>query len=417
MPIEVIMPKVDMDMSSGKIVAWHVAPGDKVEKGTPLFDIETDKAAMEVEAPASGILHHPVTPGADIPIGEPVAWLYDEGEPVSRGDAPEREPIPMSLSTGEKSDVGEVAGVSPNKVLATPLARKLAGEAGISLQDLKGTGARGRVQADDVRAALELRSAPMPVPRLDDDTDRLSIDRAGGNNGTPIVLLHGFASDSRSWGPLEKELGGRPVIRIDLPCHGRSPTRRINNFAALTADIRTAFDQLKIEQKVHLVGHSLGGALAMALADTREQSIENLTLIAPAGLGPEIENMVLDGIGRASKAESLTPWLNKLVADEALITENYVQAAMMFRKDPTVRAAQQALAEILFPDGVQAFDLRATLRRLTVPTRMIWGKRDAIIPWRHALQAPGSIALHLFEDLGHLPQIEAPHEVGKILCG
>ena len=50
MPVEVIMPKVDMDMASGKVATWHVLSGEHVEKGTPLFDIETDKAAMEVEA-------------------------------------------------------------------------------------------------------------------------------------------------------------------------------------------------------------------------------------------------------------------------------------------------------------------------------------------------------------------------------
>ena len=69
MPTEVIMPKVDMDMDRGKVSVWHVAEGETVEKGAALFDIETDKAAMEVEAPASGKLHHVLAqPGADVPV-------------------------------------------------------------------------------------------------------------------------------------------------------------------------------------------------------------------------------------------------------------------------------------------------------------------------------------------------------------
>ncbi|MEP1696245.1 MAG: biotin/lipoyl-containing protein, partial [Paracoccaceae bacterium] len=71
MPIEVILPKVDMDMESGTISAWHVAEGDIVTKGDPLFDIETDKAAMEIESPASGVLHHIIaTEGNTVPIGQ-----------------------------------------------------------------------------------------------------------------------------------------------------------------------------------------------------------------------------------------------------------------------------------------------------------------------------------------------------------
>ncbi|RMF40730.1 MAG: hypothetical protein D6754_02620 [Alphaproteobacteria bacterium] len=82
MPIEIIMPKVDMDMDSGKLIAWHVGEGGKVEKGAPLFDIETDKAAMEIEAEADGHVHHRVAEGTVVPIGQPVAWLYAEGEAV-----------------------------------------------------------------------------------------------------------------------------------------------------------------------------------------------------------------------------------------------------------------------------------------------------------------------------------------------
>jgi pyruvate dehydrogenase E2 component (dihydrolipoamide acetyltransferase) len=421
MPTEVIMPKVDMDMSSGKIVTWHVAPGGKVEKGAPLFDIETDKAVMEVEAPATGILQHPVDPGADIPIGKTVAWLYAEGEAIG-GDAPQRTlglesaPIPAPAALGKPTTDRPVDKPAAQGIRATPLARQLAGEAGIDLRDLAGTGVRGRVQADDVRKALDVRSSPASIQPVADETGALSITRSGAGTGAPVVLLHGFASDSLSWTSLERELGERPIIRIDLPCHGKSPKRGIESFSVLVSEVRTAFDELRLE-RAHLVGHSLGGALAMALADTRARSMASLTLIAPAGLGPEIEGPVLDGICRASRPESLTPWLKTLFVDETLVTGNYAQTAMASRRDPTLRAAQQDLSEILFSDGVQTFDLRAALRRLDVATRIIWGKRDNIIPWRHALCAPGHVALHLFEGVGHLPQIETPEEVGKILRG
>ena len=83
MPTEVILPKVDMDMATGRISKWLVAEGTVVKQGDPIFEIETDKAAMEVEAPASGTLGNILAQeGADVPVGNPVAWIYAAGEAV-----------------------------------------------------------------------------------------------------------------------------------------------------------------------------------------------------------------------------------------------------------------------------------------------------------------------------------------------
>ena len=180
--------------------------------------------------------------------------------------------------------------------------------------------------------------------------------------------------------------------------------------------MRRALDGLDLDS-VHVVGHSLGGALALALADTRPRKIASLTLIAPAGLGPEINGTCLSGILRATRPASLAPWLKTLVHDDRIVTESYARLAMAARQDPSLRAAQESLADALFPDGVQVFDLRAALERVAVPARIIWGKADAIIPWRHALMAPGRVSLNLFEGVGHMPQIEAPDEIGLLLSG
>lgn len=423
MPIEVIMPKVDMDMAKGKIVTWHVSEGDTVTKGEPLFDIETDKAAMEVEAADSGILHHAVPEGTDVPIGQPVAWLYAEGEEVGErpaslapaepdapaaGDDPAHETdAPCPVAPRPEPDAGE-------RRRATPRARVLARDGGLAIDTIAGTGPRGRVQAGDVAALLDRGPAPVAIATFRPETGPLSVTRSKGGSGTPVVMIHGFASDATSWAPLEAHLKHRPVIRIDLPGHGKSPKLNVANFAALLKEVRRTFDGLNLDQ-AHLIGHSLGGALALGIADTRPRGIASLTLIAPAGLGPDIDGAALSGICRASRAESLAPWLRKLVADEDIITDSYVRLAMAGRSDPNLRAAQTAMADTLFPDGVQSIDLRAALDRLTPPARIIWGKRDAIIPWRHALRAPGRVALHLFDGIGHMPQIECAEEVGVLL--
>ena len=81
MPIEVILPKVDMDMETGTIEAWHVKEGDQVRQGDTIFEIGTNKAVMEVEAPATGAIRNiKAETGVPISVGTPVAWIYLDGE-------------------------------------------------------------------------------------------------------------------------------------------------------------------------------------------------------------------------------------------------------------------------------------------------------------------------------------------------
>ena len=89
MPTEVILPRVDMDMTEGMIAAWHVNEGDEVREGMLIFEIETSKATMEIDAPASGIIRQISAPvGKTVPVGTAVAWIYAAGEALcERGEA------------------------------------------------------------------------------------------------------------------------------------------------------------------------------------------------------------------------------------------------------------------------------------------------------------------------------------------
>ena len=81
MAVEIVMPRVDMDMTSGRMGRWHAAEGAHVEKGATLFEIETDKAAMEVDAPASGVLKFVAASEGDVlPVGACIGWIVAEGE-------------------------------------------------------------------------------------------------------------------------------------------------------------------------------------------------------------------------------------------------------------------------------------------------------------------------------------------------
>lgn len=424
-PIEVILPKVDMDMSHGTLSVWHVADGASVKQGAALFDIETDKAAMEVEAPATGRLYHVTAKAGDkVPVGATIAWIYPEGVAVGlppRADA--AGPAPVAVVEATAPTAKSSAPAAPLTIFAkraTPAARKAARDLGLTLSDVTGTGPLGRVQKADVTDQKSLRSVPVEaaisIPTSwTVGAGPLVISLRKGE-GKPLVLLHGFTADSQSWAPFEKAFGpDRTLIRIDLPGHGKSPKRQVRSFQDLSRMIVEAFDDAtRNAQDVHLVGHSLGAALALALADVRGRRIASLTLIAPAGLGPEIDAAALNGIARATRAESLAPWLRRLTATPDGISDDYARAAMRTREDASMRACQSDMAQALFPDGVQAFDLRAALQRIDLPTQIIWGRRDHILPPAHAIAAEGDFALHLLSGAGHIPQIECPDRVARI---
>ncbi|MBZ9885804.1 pyruvate dehydrogenase complex dihydrolipoamide acetyltransferase [Mesorhizobium sp. CA10] len=187
MPTEVILPKVDMDMATGQISRWFAEEGAHVKKGDVLFEIETDKAAMEIDAPASGTLRD-VTgkERVDIPVGEPVAWIYADDEVYESGTTPQNG-APLSPLVGEMSakptEGGAVPptsrsfappsalpGISPTRgeigqsqgERATPLARRLAREAGLKIAEIHGSGPRGRVVRADVEAAVAAKGAATP---------------------------------------------------------------------------------------------------------------------------------------------------------------------------------------------------------------------------------------------------------------
>jgi pyruvate dehydrogenase E2 component (dihydrolipoamide acetyltransferase) len=161
MAVEVILPRVDMDMVQAKISKWHVKDGDAVKAGAALFEIETDKAAMEIEAPASGIVRNiTVAEGNSAPVGSAVAYIYGEGEAIT---APPARPA-AAATVAIPADLTETPRAAAGGIRATPLARRLARQLGLELSDVAGSGPHGRIVADDVRMRAEARGGTTSLP-------------------------------------------------------------------------------------------------------------------------------------------------------------------------------------------------------------------------------------------------------------
>jgi pyruvate dehydrogenase E2 component (dihydrolipoamide acetyltransferase) len=151
MPAEVIMPALGMAQETGKVLRWLKAEGDKVAKGEPLLEIETDKVTVELESPADGMLAGvSAAEGDEVPVGRAIAFVLAAGESVPDDvePTPERTSAPASGNGGVAPVT--IGGGRPRRALASPKARRIAAKRGIDLDALAGSGPSGAIVAADV---------------------------------------------------------------------------------------------------------------------------------------------------------------------------------------------------------------------------------------------------------------------------
>ncbi|MBA3041058.1 MAG: 2-oxo acid dehydrogenase subunit E2 [Alphaproteobacteria bacterium] len=157
MSIEIVMPAISPSMVSGKLVRWHVPIGGKVRKGDLLAELETDKAAMDIEAPEDGVLEE-ILVGDDTPdvAVETVIGILGDGKPAQAPVAPAAPPVletPAVKTAARQDQVPSMLDEPPVRI--SPLARRLAREMDVRVEGLTGTGPKGRILAQDIREASE----------------------------------------------------------------------------------------------------------------------------------------------------------------------------------------------------------------------------------------------------------------------
>ena len=177
MATEVILPRLGQGMESGTIVRWLKSEGEPVQKGEPLFELDTDKVTQEVEAEAAGVLLKIAVAEGEVPVGQTVAFIGAEGEDVPEAEAakppPQEETKPAAPEPmAAQQEVAPVASGN-GRIKASPLARRLARERGVDLRSVRGTGPEGRIVAEDVERAEAggpappVAAAPMPTGEVE----------------------------------------------------------------------------------------------------------------------------------------------------------------------------------------------------------------------------------------------------------
>jgi pyruvate dehydrogenase E2 component (dihydrolipoamide acetyltransferase) len=162
----IVMPALEMAQETGKLLSWRKKEGEAIAKGEPLLEIETDKAVVEIESPADGILAGVKAHAGDvIPVGQTIAWIVNPGEkpPVEEassasGRRMDSKPAPAAAAAANTSVAALAAPASSARI--SPKARRLAREHGVDLTRVRGAGSEGEIQAEDILAFVASGGSP-----------------------------------------------------------------------------------------------------------------------------------------------------------------------------------------------------------------------------------------------------------------
>ena len=360
----IVMPKWGLAMEEGALTSWLVQNGAEIEKGQEIAEIETSKLANVFESPVSGIVRRLVAKEGDVlPVGALLAVLA----PASVADA-------------------DIDAFVASFVVEAP------------------------ADADAAGGAVE---------RKLERGGRTLVYKAAGlqNEATPVVLIHGFGGDSDNWLFNIDELAkSRPVYAVDLPGHGKSSkTLAAGDLAELARAVGDLIEETHAD-KVHLVGHSLGGAVAFEILRDRPERVASVAGLAPVGFDDRVNGDFIEGFIAAQKRKDVKGALQLLLSDPELVSSQMIEGVLRFKRIEGAKEALRAIADKILPSGRQAASFRDLVAENRVPVMIVWGERDAILNPAGAQGLPSTVEVVRIENAGHMPHLEAASTVNSKLA-
>ncbi len=424
MTTPIAMPKLGLTMSEGKVLDWPIPIGGTVEKGQTVLIIESEKAEVEVEATASGVLRHIYVdpdPDALLPCGSLLGAIADSMEAPFDADAfhrehhrPEDAPAAPVAAAASPPAAGSAPTAKPGRIAVAPAARAAAKKLGLDPSVVSGTGPGGRVTKEDVLAYAERRRGLVEVaPGV-----ALEVPRQG--EGREVVLLPGFGTDMGAFARQVPALAERfAVVGIHPRGVGLSDAPEAESYEVATA----ADDAACVGgESVHVVGASLGAAVAIEWALRAPEQVRSLTLVTPFVHATPRLLAVIDLWCAAAErgdptlvAKVIAPWLfseDTLGDPRARARVETGLAETAGRVSPP--AMRRWAAGLAAWSGSRETDLAS----IGVPTLIVAGGHDLLTPGAEALsQALPRAKCVVVSSAGHAVALEAADAVNEALLG
>ncbi len=357
----VTMPTWGLSMEEGTIVGWRIAEGSPTVAGLELVEIETSKIANAVEAAQAGVLRRQlIGPGQTVACGELIGIIATDEVSEAAIDAFIAQfPRPQTAA----SPGGESASSDPALTVELP------------------SGSRLRCLTS-------------------------------GSLGSVAVFLHGFGGDSRTWLFNQGRIAEHHLtFAFDLPGHGGS-TKEVDQGSVeeLAGSVESGLDQLKLS-RIHLIGHSLGAAVALALWERQPDRVASVSLLAPFAFGGRANQRYLSDFVSAQRTRDMQRCLALLFADSKAVSREMTEAVVQYKRldgvtDALTKIAASALRE---PAPV---DIAPTLKPLTNRVLVIRGRGDNIVS---AGEIPSDVKVQTLTHSGHMPHMEEPDRVNELL--
>ena len=361
--IPILMPKWGLTMKEGQVTEWLVKEGSNISMGDEIIEVETDKIAGVVEAVDVGMLRRCIAEtGKTYPVKSLLGVLADASVLDSE--------IETFIEAYEIPASEEGADESAQKYLFT--------------------------EVDGLRVRY---------------ADR-------GSGDSVVLLIHGFGGDLDNWlFNLDTLAEKHRTLALDLPGHGESsktiPEPSLKGLAKFVSKFLEVVDV----PSAHIVGHSMGGAIAIKLAMDNPGSVKSLGLIGSAGLGPEINSDYLRGFVESQSRRELKPVLKQLFADESSVNRQLVDDVLKYKRLDGVDDVLRTLLAMLLSETET--NLSDKIMALGKPTLVVWGEQDRIIPVAHAqnFSASGetSVEVEILDSAGHMVQMEKANDVNRRL--